>query len=154
MTMPGRMRAALLCAAGAATLACGGGSVESYPTYGEVARAVALPPYVPGTAHDFRVVAEEGTRWMRFQVPAGDAQRMVDGMRVLTFGQARTGRFTPPRWKGEWPAELSRREPSSSRSSLRFYAASPVECLAVEWVTFTAYLYPCGGASAAALEVL
>ncbi len=145
--MPGRLRAALLCVAGAATLACGGGGVESYATYGEVARAVALPAYVPGTAHDFRVVVDEGARWMSFQVPAGDAQRMVDGMRVLTFAQARTGRFTPPGWNGGWPAELSRREPPSSRPSLRFYAASPVECLAVEWVTFTAYVYPCGGSA-------
>jgi hypothetical protein len=140
-------RAALLCAAGAALLACGGAGAETYATYGDAARALALPPYVPGTAHTFLAVAEEegGGRWMRFQVPPADAQRMVDGMRVLTFSQARTGRFTPPSWKGDWPPELSRREPTSSRSSLRFYAASPIECLAVEWVTSTAYLYPCGG---------
>lgn len=152
--MPGRLRAALLLAAGAATLGCGGGSVDSYATYGDAARAVALPPYVPGTAHDFRVVAEEGARWMSFQVPAGEAQRMVDGMRVLTYSRARTGRFTPPGWKGEWLAELARREPSSAREYVRFYAASPIECLGVDWVTSTAYLYPCGGPSAAALDVL
>ncbi|WP_331123502.1 hypothetical protein [Longimicrobium sp.] len=139
-------RAALLCAAGAAALACGGGDTQAYATHAEAARALALPPYVPGTAHTFTAVAEEGgARWMRFQVPPADAQRMVEGMRVLTFGQARTGRFTPPSWKGDWPPELSRREPTSSRSSLRFYAASPIECLAVEWVSSVAYLYPCGG---------
>lgn len=143
--LPGLPRRALLGAAGAVLLGCGGGGgVETYATYGDAARAVALPPYIPGTAHDFRVAAEEGARWMSFRVPAGDAQRMVDGMRVLTFAQARTGRFTPPRWKGEWPPELSRREPTSSRPSLRFYSASPIDCLAVEWVSFTAYLYPCG----------
>lgn len=141
------IRAALLCAAGAAAVACGGGGAQTYATHAEAAGALALPPYIPGKAHSFAAVTEEGgARWMRFQVPAGDAQRMVDGMRVLTFAQARTGRFTPPSWKGDWPPELSRREPTSSRSSLRFYAASPIECLAVEWVSSTAYLYPCGGA--------
>ena len=144
-TMLRTLRAVVACAAGAAALACGGGGVQAYATYDEAARAAALPPYVPGTAHTFRVAAEEGARWMSFQVPAGDAQRMVDGMRILTFSQARTGRFTPPAWKGDWPPELSRREPTSSRSSIRFYAASPVECLAVEWVSSTAYVYPCGG---------
>ena len=139
-------RAVLLCAAGAAALACGGGGdAQAYATHSEAAGALALPPYVPGTAHTFQAVAEEGARWIRFQVPSADAQRMVEGMRVLTFAQARTGRFTPPSWKGDWPPELSRREPTSSRSSLRFYAASPIECLAVEWVSSTAYLYPCGG---------
>jgi hypothetical protein len=139
-------RAALLLAVSAAALACGGGSVQRYATFNEAAAALALPPYVPGTAHDFVAVAEEGARWMSFQVPAADAQRMVEGMRLLTWSQARTGRFTPPSWKGAWPPELSRREPTSARPSLRFYAASPVDCLAVDWVTFAAYLYPCGGA--------
>jgi|GEM_PF-3833080 len=148
--MQRRFRAILLCVAGVAALACGGGAgAKTYATHSEAAAALPLPPYVPGTAHTFQVVVEEGGggRWMRFQVPPADGQRMVEGMRVLTFSQARTGRFTPPSWKGEWPPELSRREPTSSRSSLRFYAASPIECLAVEWVTSTAYLYPCGGGS-------
>jgi hypothetical protein len=147
MTMLRYARAALVAMAGAALLACGGGNVQRYPSYSEAARALALPPYVPGTASDFVAVAEEGARWMRFAVPSADAQRMVDGMRGLTWSQARTGRFTPPSWKGDWPAELSRREPTSARPSLRFYAASPIECLAVDWVTFVAYLYPCGGSA-------
>lgn len=130
----------------AALVACGG-DVQRYASYGEAAAALALPPYVPGTARDFVAVTEEGARWMSFQVPAGEAQRMVEGMRILTWSQARTGRFTPPSWKGQWPPELSRREPTSARPSLRFYAASPVECLAVDWVTFAAYLYPCGASA-------
>lgn len=138
-----RFRRAALLGVGAALLACGGG-VQRYAGFREAAAALALPPYVPGTASAFVAVTEEGARWMSFQVPAPDAQRMVEGMRVLTWSQARTGRFAPPSWKGQWPPELSRREPTSARPSVRFYAASPVECLAVDWVTFAAYLYPCG----------
>jgi hypothetical protein len=138
-------RVALLLMTCAAALACGG-DVQRHASFNEASAALALPPYVPGTAHDFVAASEEGARWLRFQLPAADAQRMVEGMRVLTWSQARTGRFTPPSWKGEWPPELSRREPTSARSSLRFYAASPVDCLAVDWTTFTAYLYSCAAA--------
>ena len=103
-TMLRTLCAVLACAAGAAALACGGGDVQTYATYDEAARAAALPPYVPGTAHTFRAAEEEGARWMSFQVPAGDAQRMVDGMRILTFSQARTGRFHPARVEGRLAA--------------------------------------------------
>ena len=141
-----RARRGLLCVVCVVVLACGG--AESYATYAEAARANSLPAYVPSSAHTFRVYSEErhGVRqfWLRFELPPGDAQRMVRDMEALTVSQARShGSFRPPKWSGDWPEELGMHPSSVTRPTTRFYVGRGGNCVVVDWSTTVVYSYPC-----------